>query len=214
MSTMLKDADAHRSLPAPSLERLEQARSCKERGEYAEALSLLEAILVENPGSAVALEEVAENEWCMEHVQRALKAARRAVALHRESAMGNFILGLVALRKSEWGPAVESLQCANRSQPDTPDILRSLGWALFHQGETTQGVVTLERALNLEDGNTHTLCDLGEVYLALRCIPKARPLFLRALDIDPGSSRAREGIAQVEQQEHASRGVVACSAIV
>ncbi|MBI1934411.1 hypothetical protein HYS30_01965, partial [Candidatus Peregrinibacteria bacterium] len=77
-----------------------------------------------------------------------------------------------------------------------------------------QGVVTLERALNLEDSNTHTLCDLGEVYLTLRCIPKARSLFLRALDIDPGNERAREGIAHAEQQEHASQGAVACSAIV
>lgn len=193
------------------LERLERARVLKEKCEYLQAVQLLEDMLVEEPGSAPVLEEIAENEWCLGHARRAFLAARRAVLLHAESAMGNFILGLVALQKREWGLAVESLRRANRYQPTTPDILRSLGWALFHHGETVQGVVTLERALNLEDGNIHTLCDLGEVYLALRCLPKARSLFLRVLDIDPGNSRAREGIAHVEQQEVAFRGAVACS---
>ncbi|MBI4129172.1 tetratricopeptide repeat protein [Candidatus Peregrinibacteria bacterium] len=200
---------------SPSVDvRLAQARRLKEEGEHPEAIHLLEAILVEDPGNTAVLEEVAENEWCIGHMPRAFRAARRAVALRGESAMGHFILGLVALHKREFGRAVESLQYANRFQPDTPDILRSLGWALFHQGETMQGVVTLERALNLEDSNTHTLCDLGEVYLTLRCVPKARSLFLRALDIDPENSRAREGIAHAEQQEHALQGAVACSAIV
>lgn len=211
---MSPDADTCQIPSSLFLERLSRARILKEKCEYLQALCVLEDMLTEDPGSAVILEEIAENEWCLGHVRRALLAARRTVMLHAESAMGNFIVGLVALRKREFGRAVEFLQCANRYQPDTPDILRSLGWALFHQGETVQGVVTLERALNLEDSNTHTLCDLGEVYLALRSIPKARSLFLRALDIDPGNPRAREGIARVEQQEHVSQGTVACSAIV
>lgn len=208
------DADTCQVPSSSFLERLSRARALKEKCEYQEAVRLLEDLLIEDPGSVAVLEEIAENEWCLQHVRRAFLAARRAVMLHKESAMGSFILGLVALYKREWGPAVEFLQCANRSQPDTPDILRSLGWALFHQGETAQGVVTLERALNLEDSNTHTLCDLGEVYLALRSLPKARSLFLRVLDIDPGNGRAREGITHVEQREHASRGVVACSTLV
>ncbi len=198
---MSPDADTCQIPSSSFLERLSRARALKEKCEYQEAVRLLEDLFTEDPGSAAVLEEIAENEWCLRHVRRAFLAARRAVMLYKESAMGSFILGLVALQKREWGPAVEFLQRANRSQPDTPDILRSLGWALFHQGETVQGVVTLERALNLEDGNTDTLCDLGEVYLTLRCIPKARSLFLRVLDIDPGNGRAREG-------------AVACSTIV
>lgn len=203
--------------PVPSssfLERLSRARTLKEKCEYPQAILLLEEMLTEDPESAVVLEEIAENEWCLGHVRRAQVAARRAVMLHREGAMGNFILGLALLQKKEWEPAVEALQRANRSQPDTPDILRSLGWALFHKGETVQGVVTLERALNLEDGNIHTLCDLGEVYLLLHSIPKARSLFLRALDIDPENSSAREGIAHIEREEHVSQGAVACRTLV
>lgn len=177
---------------------VEQARFLKEQCEYSQALDILERLLAEDPGNVTVLEEIAENEWCLEHLHRAFLAARRATALCAESSMGNFILGLVAIQKGEFPRAVDVLRRANRSQPDAPDILRSLGWALFHQGETAQGVVTLERALNLEDGNVHTLCDLGEVYLALRHLPKARALFLRALAIDPGNSRAREGVASAE----------------
>ncbi|OGJ56864.1 hypothetical protein A3H22_02605 [Candidatus Peribacteria bacterium RIFCSPLOWO2_12_FULL_55_15] len=211
---MSPDADTCQIPSSLFLERLSRARILKEKCEYVQAVLLLEDMLIEDPGSAAVLEEIAENEWCMGHVRRALLAARRTVMLHAESAIGNFILGLVSIHKGEFGRAVEFLQHANRSQPDTPDILRSLGWALFHHGETVQGVVTLERALNLEDFNTHTLCDLGEVYLTLRCIPKARSLFLRALDIDPGNSRARDGIAHVEHHEHAPQDAVVCHAVV
>lgn len=206
---MPQHTDAHQVASPSFYEHLARARALKENGAYPQAVSLLEDLLVEDPGSATVLEEIAENEWCMGHIQRALFAARRAVTLCAESAMGNFILGLIALQKREWDSAVEYLRRANRSQPDTPDILRSLGWALFHHGETTQGIVTLERALNLEEGNTHTLCDLGEVYLALRYASKARALFLRALEIDPGDSRAQEGIAHVGQQERVPVSTVA-----
>ena len=84
------------------------------------------------------------------------------------------------------------MQEANTSEPNDPEILRCLGWSLFSLGEEIKGLVTLERALNLETENPLTLCDLGVVSLKLQNYPKAISLLERALEIDPTNERARE----------------------
>jgi len=60
-------------------------------------------------------------------------------------------------------------------------------------------VVTLERALNLDQENTLTLCDLGSAYLQLQNLRKARSLFQRSLEIDPENERAKECVLVAER---------------
>jgi Flp pilus assembly protein TadD len=93
------------------------------------------------------------------------------------------------------------LKEANRLKPNNPEILRCLGWVLFNINQRPQGVVTLERSLNLDRDNTLTLCDLGVAYLELKNFSKARALFGRALDLDPTNPRARECVSVVEKME-------------
>lgn len=194
-------SDPTGDLPQGVLERLEQAESLKLAGKYHEALAILEQLLLEDPSNIAALEEVADNELSLERYGRAETAARQAIALDAGSYTGHYILGFLRSQKSAWGDALQSLQEANHLQPNNPEILRCLGWVLFNVGRRPQGVVTLERALNLDHDNTLTLCDLGVAYLHLKNVPKAKALFVRALDLDPKSVRARECVAAVERME-------------
>ena len=97
--------------------------------------------------------------------------------------------------------AVTFLQRANALKSNCSEILRCLGWALFCDGKRTQGIVTLERALNLDHESTLTLCDLGIAYLQLKHTSKARALFLRALDLEPHNVRARECFQALERMQ-------------
>jgi Flp pilus assembly protein TadD len=91
------------------------------------------------------------------------------------------------------------LRKANSLKSNNAEILRCLGWALFNSGQKAQGIVTLERALNLDSESALTLCDLGVSYLQVQNFAKARALFGRALDLEPDNPRAKECMEAVER---------------
>lgn len=184
---------------ADTIERLEQAEQLKLEGKYLQAIALLEQLLLEDPENVAALEEIADNELSLLNYERAEAAANRAVALSDESYTGEYILGFLRSRDGEWSEAVDHLKTANALRPNNAEILRCLGWALFNAGDQAPGIVTLERALNLESESALTLCDLGVAYLQLRNVSKAKILFARALDIEPNNTRARECMDAAEK---------------
>lgn len=193
-------------MPPDVLERLEQAEQLKLSGKHHEALVILEELLLEDPTNVSALEEIADNELSLERFDRAENAAKQAVDMDPSSYTGHYILGFVRSSERKWEPAHQHLKEANRLKPNNPEILRCLGWVLFNMGQRPQGVVTLERALNLDSDSTLTLCDLGVAYLDLKNFSKAKALFLRALDLDPMNPRAKECIAAVDRFEKETQG--------
>jgi tetratricopeptide (TPR) repeat protein len=188
-----------------TLRKLEEAEQLKLDGKYEVALEILEQLLVEDPQNVSALEEVADNELSLERYERASAAATRAVALDSQSYMGHYILGYLHCQYSRWEPAITELKEANTLQPNNPEILRCLGWALFSVGQRTQGIVTLERSLNLDPENSLTLCDLGAAYLKTHNVPKAKALLQHSLDLDPGNIRAFKCVQDAERMERQRR---------
>ena len=188
-------------LPQHIIERLERAEQLKLAGKYEDALGILEQLILDDPSNVAALEEIADNELSLERFERAEAAARQAITLDRASYTGHYILGFLRSQERKWKEAFEFLKEANKLRPNNPEILRCLGWVLFNSDQRPQGIVTLERALNLDSESTLTLCDLGVAYLDLRNFPKAKALFLRAIDLEPQNARAKECLAVVERFE-------------
>ncbi len=184
---------------ADTLERLERAEQLKLSGSHREALHILEELLLEDPENVSALEEIADNELSLGEYDRAENAARQATSLDQESYTGYYILGFLRSRTEQWQEAVSHLRRANALKSNNAEILRCLGWVLFNEGQRAQGIVTLERALNLDADSALTLCDLGVAYLQVQNFPKARALFTRALDLDPENPRAKECMAAVDR---------------
>jgi Tfp pilus assembly protein PilF len=184
---------------------LEEAEQLKLQCQHEESIALLEGLLSRDPSNIAALEELADNELSLQHLDRAEKAAKQAVALDTESYMGHYILGFIACAREEWISAEEHLREANKQQASNPEILRCLGWTLFRSGKRVQGIVTLERALNLEPEHPLTLCDLGVCYMEAENIAKAHALFAQALRIEPGNERARACLTMLERFEQVQK---------
>jgi len=189
--------DVHHS--PDTLERLERAEQLKLTGKHEEALAILEKLLMEDPENVPALEEVADNELSLNHVARAQRAAREAIAICGRSYTSHYILGFLRSQEKRWKDALRELKEANNLNPNNPEILRCLGWALFQSGSHAQGIVTLERALNLDQENPLILCDLGVAYAEAHNVKKAAALFSRAMEIDPGNMRVKECIKMVQR---------------
>lgn len=186
-------------LSQDTLERLEHAEHLKFEGRHTEAIEILEDLLMEDPECSAVLEEIADNELSLNHEDRAERAAEQAVALDDASYTGFYILGFLRSKGERWEEAVHHLQRANTLRPNNPEILRCLGWALFCGGQRSQGIVTLERSLNLDTGSALTLCDLGVAYLQMHDFAKSASLFRRVLEIEPENRRAHECLKMLER---------------
>lgn len=176
---------------------LEYAEKLKVQRRHEESIALLEGLLSRDPGNVAALEEIADNELNLRRLDRAIKAAKQAVSLDNKSYTGHYIIGFVASVNREWDKAEKHLSIANEIYPNNSEILRCFGWVLFMQGKKVQGVVTLERSLNLDPYNPLSLCDLGVCYMESNDFRKACALFDRALDIDPTNERAQECVEMI-----------------
>ena len=184
---------------------LEEAEKLKLNCQHEESIELLEGLLLSDPANIAALEELADNELSLERYDRALKAAKQAVALDPESYMGHYVLGFIASMQEDWEIAESSLKRANELKASNAEILRCLGWVLFRRGQKVQGIVTLERALNLDPENTLSLCDLGVCYLEAQNLSKAHTLFERVLDLDPMNIKAKECVEAVARMQKVRR---------
>ncbi len=193
------------TMPNSSRDSIEQilvkAEELKFDGKYADALALLEELLVMDPDNVTALEELADNELSLGRYERAKLAAAHVLRLNKDSYTAHYILGFIASHSEDWDASIVELKIANSLEQNNPEILRCLGWSLFSAGKKIEGMVTLERALNLEEQNPLILCDLGVACLRSNEFTKSKALLSRALDIDPANSRVKECLEMVKRIE-------------
>lgn len=178
---------------------LEEAERLKLNCCHEEAITMLEDLLSSDPANVAALEEIADNYLSLEKYEQAVNAAKQAVALDQESYMGHYILGFAASLKEDWELACKELKLANNINPNNSEILRCLGWALFHKEDRVQGIVTIERSVNIDPDNALSLCDLGVCYLQVQNFKKATTLFVKVLEMEPENERARECVDMVKR---------------
>lgn len=171
---------------------LNEIEELKLTGRHKESIKLAEQLLFENPDCVEALEEIADNYVSLDEYEKAKKACERALKLDEESYTAKYILGFIHSQKQQWKQAVQFLKSSNTIQGNNPEILRCLGWALFNGGKRTQGIVILERSLNIDPENSLTLCDLGICYMQMKNFDKSIQLLKRAMQLDPHNRRVKD----------------------
>ncbi len=174
------------------IEALALSEELKLEGEHQKALDIAEKILIDDPECVEAGEEIADNLLSLDRLSDAKKAAQYVLSLHPESYIGNFVIGFAASNDEDWQKAIRYFRLSNTSQPNNPEILRCLGWALFHAEHETEGVATLRRALFLREDDSSILCDLAACLLQQNEFGEAVALIKKALTIDPDEVRVQE----------------------
>ncbi len=181
--------DNDQKYPQHIADALDNIESLKLSGEHQKSILEAEKLLFEDPNCVAALEEIADNYVSLDDYKKAEKACHRALKLNKDSYTAQYILGFIHSQKQEWDKAINYLKNSNAKHSNNPEILRCLGWALFNSHKRTQGVVILERALNLDPENSLTLCDLGICYMQLKNFDKSIDLLKRAMELDPNNKR-------------------------
>jgi len=83
-----------------------------------------------------------ETEQAIGHYHRALTFAPEQTGLLLQ-------IAYLHLRRSEYTPALDYLERARRASPDSPEVAKLAGWALYGQNRTEQAVEEWQRALRL-----------------------------------------------------------------
>lgn len=161
-------------------------------GRHEEAIHICETILNHDLDSTEALEEIGDNYLSLREYAKARKALDRSLSIDPYSANGNYLMGFTHSALGNWKNSVDHLERADELQPNHPEILRCLGWSVFHYGQRKRGLIILERALTMTPNDALILCDLAVCYLNDREFERTVNLLRRALALDPENQKARE----------------------
>lgn len=181
-----------KTLAPKVIKALAQSEELKLLGKHNKALEVAQKILIEDPTCSEAAEEVADNLLSLDLLNEAEKAALHALKLNPRSYIGHFVMGFASSEEENWKGAIKHFQISNEGQPNNPEILRCLGWALFHHDARSEGIATLQRALHLRNDDPAILCDLAACYLQTSSFNKAISLLEKAMEVDAGDPRVQD----------------------
>jgi tetratricopeptide (TPR) repeat protein len=177
---------------------IEEADKKKNEGKHAEAIKLCERLLAGNLSCTEAYEEIGDNYLSLRQYDKAEKALKQALKTNKKSANANYLLGFVYSCTGKFHKSVDLLEKADTAYPHHPEILRCLGWSMYHNNERQRGIILLERSLHLAPQDPLILNDLGVCYLNEKDFEKASHLFKKSLQIDPDNQKAKECLNAVK----------------
>lgn len=171
---------------------IEEADKKKNEGKHLEAIKLCERILVSDLNYVEAYEEIGDNYLSLRKYDKAEKALAQGLKVNNQSANANYLLGFVYSCTGRWEDSVTLLEKADSIYPNHPEILRCLGWSMYHYGQKKRGIIILERSLFLAPHDPLILNDIGVCYLNEKEFEKAATLFKKTLQIEPDNQKAKE----------------------
>ena len=171
---------------------IEEADKMKNEGKHNEAINICEKILLKDLHCVEAYEEIGDNYLSLRKYDKAEKALKQALKINKSSANSNYLLGFVYSCTGEWEPSVKLLEVADEFYPNHPEILRCLGWSMYHYGQKKRGIIILERSLFLAPNDPLILNDLGVLYLNEKNFEKSAQLFKKTLQVEPENQKAKE----------------------
>jgi tetratricopeptide (TPR) repeat protein len=96
------------------------------------------------------------------------------------------------LNKKSGKQQKQHFRVSNFEQPNNPEIIRCLGWTIFHAGRQEEGISTILRALSLRKDDPAILCDLAACYLQMNKFDESIELLEKAMDVDSADDRVSE----------------------
>lgn len=126
------------------------------------------------------------------------RAAVQAMALDASSARAHTLLAWSSLQTGGYEVAAAESSAALALGDETHEPYEVRGRALLALGQADASIPALLRSIELAPHMVQTHVDLGRAYLATRRFDEARQEFRRALELEPGSEEASQGLLAAE----------------
>lgn len=174
------------------LNPLIQADQLKLQGEHFDAIAICEKVLRNDLDCIEAYEEIGDNYLSLREFDKAMKALKQALKINPRSANSHYLMGFTYSSLGEWEKSIKHLEVADEIQPNHPEILRCLGWSIFHGSNKAKGLILLERSLAMAPDDVLIICDLAVCYLNDRQFNRTIQLLTHALKVEPDNEKARD----------------------
>lgn len=139
-------------------------------------------------------------------------AARKLVTAEPRNGSGWYLLGVIALDRSQVTNAIEYLRNAVAAESERADYLHALGEAYRLANDTEQAIATLQASVRLEPRRAASHNALGLALLDRNEHEAAQAAFHRAIECDPRYARAHLNLGRALQLRENLDGAAACYA--
>ncbi|MCB2108745.1 MAG: tetratricopeptide repeat protein [Rhodobacteraceae bacterium] len=188
-------ARARELAPREALYACNQAKTVAESGDFAAALSIVEAFLQSAPGQTMALIERALILQKMGRIDDAIAGAKMAFAFDRTSARSAQVLGTLLLKARRPADAVSALKDAVALDDASADAWVNLGVAYRETGDLAAAEASYRKALVLSPNDPTALNNLGNVLSGLNRHDDAIASYRGAANANPKYIDAQVNLA-------------------
>ena len=174
-----------------------QADRAISSGHFLDAeISLRKALDIdpENPELWLALGTVLERQGVLDQAKQAYESAAKA----NKSPEPGFKAGMVSLKLNEPEDAERLFLENSRNWPEHTPTLYQLGAIMAKKGKYQEAIKYFEKITALEPKEAEAWNNQGFCYYSLEQPEKARDMFKKALEINPGLDSAKRSLATVE----------------
>ncbi len=180
-----------------------EAKTFIEQRDFDRAIETYKYILIRYDDTPIAVECANANLGDIYLTLGQLDSAeiyiKKAISCDPRKPDYHYLLGFVYSKQEKWKSAAKEFQTAIKVEPDNPEYLRGLGWALISSGEKEKGLQYLHEANGLSPSDVNVLLDLSNAYLMIFDFDKAKLYAQRALLVDPQNQLARKTKDKVEE---------------
>jgi tetratricopeptide (TPR) repeat protein len=182
-------------LKNPLNDLLEEAQAAMDKNDYEAAIPPLQKFLAEQPDVAYAHFQLAYAYTALKRPTEARAEYERCIALDAKMAEAQLNLGILLLNADPQA-AIAPLSKAVDLQPSRSRPRYLLGIAQERLGDLAGAAQSFEGVTHLDSKDAEALTHLGGVMLRLGKPAEAEGKFRQALEIEPKSPAALQGLAQ------------------
>jgi tetratricopeptide (TPR) repeat protein len=177
--------------------RLHQALLAVDDERYRDAIPLLEQVLKQEPGLALANLELGRALNGVENYSQALPWLRKALELDPNSGRAHYELGVALGETGDWEGSATQLEAAVAQAPDSDDLHFYLGMVYDQIGRASDAEKNFRDALQINPNHYRANLLLGRLLGVQNKPTAALPYLQQAVKLQPQSPDAHKFLANV-----------------
>ena len=197
---------ATQKLRNPLNDLLDEAQAALDKNDYEAAIPPLQKFIAEKPDVAFAHFQLAYAYTALKRPDDARQEYERSIALDPKMPEAQLNLGVLLLERQP-AAAVAALRRAVELLPSESRPRYLLGLAQERSGDFSGAVESFAGATRLDPKDLDSLTRLGQVLLRLGKSADAEGKFRAALELQPNSPEALQGLAQSLDQQKKPQAV-------